>query len=425
MSEKLKQNSETSNSSKWDSLTEYPEENIPRDPDFPRDPEFEDDPRQYTEEELMADPAKRYHVNPKDFPILSAQSERFVDGDRIRSRTYNVNKSLGIHIAHTADLITEISGESEEEPAYDHVIYLDKSARPVSWLVNIFWDDFSDKKRPAHSYLAIDRADWFTEVGMDTSDDGRYRSDSDGHTRGDKATFEDFKKHADKLPPETFAAVRALFIPEGIESEDPKTIMETPTPLDGKRILIVDEVGRTGATQKIAQYLVERALRSSDSNIPRAKVDTTTYWDSGVIIAKNGESDMASSPVWYQTDIEYGRGIGDRDPEYFEERYEQDPSPKNRARRLGAKVLGRPLNLAEEPGQLSRGLAKEFKKMHEEYRAGHILMRHPAKYDQEKWIEKLEGQGIVFVAQDRFDSRPIPKNAYSKISSDQNALDQS
>ena len=31
---------------------------------------FSEDPNQYSEEELMSDPAKRFHVNPKNFPIF-------------------------------------------------------------------------------------------------------------------------------------------------------------------------------------------------------------------------------------------------------------------------------------------------------------------------------------------------------------------
>ena len=47
---------------------------------------FPEDPDQYSEEELMSDPAKRYHVNPEDFPIFSRQAEMGPDwGDSAKT----------------------------------------------------------------------------------------------------------------------------------------------------------------------------------------------------------------------------------------------------------------------------------------------------------------------------------------------------
>jgi len=68
------------------------------------------------------------------------------------------------------------------------------------------------------------------------------------------------------------AAIRSLFIEGGIENEDPDEIMRTPTILDGKRLLIVDEVSRTGATLSIAEFLFRAA-------IPEAShVEGTYFW---------------------------------------------------------------------------------------------------------------------------------------------------
>ena len=111
---------------------------------------FPEDPNQYTEEELLADPAKRFRVNPEDFPIFSLQAElgpKWGDGAETRA----LDDTVGRFVTCTADTIAILTGEdnglspSLEIPAADHVIYLDKSARPVSWLVSSFWSAFTDK----------------------------------------------------------------------------------------------------------------------------------------------------------------------------------------------------------------------------------------------------------------------------------------
>lgn len=91
-------------------------------------------------------------------------------------------------------------------------------------------------KRPRHTYVNIDRSPWFRKVGIDVSDDGRQKSN------GELATYSDFISHKDNLTNMHLAAIRSLFIEGGIETEDPDEIMNTPTILDGKRLLIVDEV---------------------------------------------------------------------------------------------------------------------------------------------------------------------------------------
>ena len=403
MHEKL--SSKSAATSSWDSLKEpqttkdleHPEPQT-EDLEHP-EPRFPEDPRQYSEAELMEDPAKRYHVNPDDFPIFRTQGEKKVYGGP--SLEQNLDATMSRYVTNTADTIATIAGESQEGgPKYDHIIYLDKSARPVSWLVNTFWGDFTEKERPPHSYLSIDRADWFKKVGIDTDNDGRMI----GGDRS-KITFENFRDKADALPPEIFAQLRALYIEGGIDTEDPSEIMKLPATLDGKRILIVDEVSRTGSTREIAKYLVSHAFKG-------AYVQTTTFWDPGVVIGKD-ESDIASSPVWYDPKSEFGRGIGPKNPEHYKRKYEAHPNPKNRAQRFGAILLATPLNLAEEPGQPSRELMREIKTMHQEYQEGHILMTHPKAYSESKWIDKLESQGIQFVPPGR--NGHTPKNAYVSV----------
>ena len=65
--------------------------------------------------------------------------------------------------------VKDLTGESGKLPKTDVAIYLDKSARPVSWLVEEFWDDATKMPRPRTEYLAIDRKFWFEFFGLDLS----------------------------------------------------------------------------------------------------------------------------------------------------------------------------------------------------------------------------------------------------------------
>ncbi len=373
-------------------------------------PRFPEDPVQYTEAELKADPAKRYHVNPEDFPIFSQQSELGPNwGDK--ARTLPLDETMGRFVTATADTIAVIAGEDcgfrgEKIPAADHVIYLDKSARPVSWLVNTFWNSFSEKERPKHSYLAIDRKEWFarTDTPIEANE---YIRDGDGSSR--VATFGDFRK--ENVTREDLARIRALYIPGGIETEDVEEIMNTPTGLEGKNITIVDEVSRSGSTLAIAKYLVSQAIPEASS------VNGYTFWEAG--FQKHPYSDerqMRGVPVWYDAHTHVGRGIGDVNEASFAKRYEEHQNPKTRAQKFGAFVLGEFINLAEEPGNRSRQLAKEIKTMRKEWDAGHIIMPMPSHYDDEKWQEHTMEQGVQFVPPD--EHRPAPKNSYLAVMDD-------
>lgn len=370
---------------------------------------FPEDPNQYSEEELLSDPAKRFHVNPIDFPIFSSQAEMGANwGDK--AETLSTDETMGRFVKSTADCIAVISGEDEgflqdeKIPAADHVIYLDKSARPVSWLNNVFWDAFTDKPRPEHSYLAIDRMEWFARTDTPVDSSG-YIKDTDGRS-SHVAHFEDFLK--ENVSAEDIARIRALYIPNGIENEDIDKIMNTPTSLEGKNITIIDEVGRSGSTLNIAKYLVSLAIPEA------ASVNGYTFWNAGFQTGPNGEHQMRSVPVWYDAASRIGRGIGDVNEDFFTRRYEQYPTPKTRAQKFGSIVLGEFLNLSQEPGNRSRQLAKEIKDMREEWDNGHIIMPRPDHYNAVKWMSRLEEQGVQFVPE-----KPnMPRNAYLKIMKD-------
>ena len=67
----------------------------------------------------------------------------------------------------TKDTIKDLAGESGKLPRTDVAIYLDKSARPVSWFVDEFWEDVTDLPKPETEHLAIDRKVWFERFDVE------------------------------------------------------------------------------------------------------------------------------------------------------------------------------------------------------------------------------------------------------------------
>lgn len=370
--------------------------------------------QQYAEKKEQQTLRERFSVNPDDYPIFKRQEGRRYDKllREDRERRLNIDETLGLMVGATASTIVAINGEDHDNPPSDHVIYLDKSARPVSWLVDEFWNDFSDRKQPEESFLAIDRRYWFKMVGLDINKN-EYITDQSGERR--VATSTDFWRGFKALPDDRqndfLARIRSLYIEGGIEKEDPETIMATPTKLDGKNLMIIDEVSRSGATLDIAVGLLRRA-------IPKLKnVGRHVFWSDNSKQTDSGETQMGMTPVWYPHDHSdwRGRGVKDINPEYYRVQYDNNPNNKTRAEYYGSIVLGEPLLRKEdEPGQLSWKLKDEMIKMHQDYTDGHILPNFP-EYDTkvfDKMYDKLSDLGVEFVPDP--DSKRNP-NSYNNL----------
>ena len=363
-------------------------------------------------------PETRFSVDPENFSILKNQAgrrDRFGNG-RFSTETLSINETLGLMVGRTAETIAVLTGDDPKIPAADHVIYLDKSARPVSWMVDSFWKDFTDKKRPENSYLAIDRKKWFERAGVKLLP-SEYVEEPDGSSRPARASDFDIEK----IPRETLARIRSLYIEGGIEDEDVEKIMSSPTVLDGKNIIIIDEVSRSGSTLGIAEMLISAA-------IPEAKsVNGHVFWSDNSSKTSSGETQMGSTPAWYPHDKSdwRGRGVKNINPEYFERVYEENPTPKNRANRFGALVLGEPLeDPADEPGQLSWKLKSDIDRMHEEYERGHILPNLPTgsliggEVD-DKICDFLEELGVEFAQPS---DAKAPEKSYPRLLEKRNQL---
>lgn len=353
---------------------------------------------------------EKYVHKPEEFPILKEQTHKILKNGAIVNEKININENLINYLQDTARLISEIDGSLDNKKPYDHIVYLDKSARPVSWLVNMFWDDFSYANesgerivRPHHSYINIDRAPWFRNVGIEVTDDGRQTAG------GELATYWDFCNNIGNLENRHIAEIRALYIKGGIDAEDAEWVLDQPSILDGKRVLIVDEVSRTGATLKIAEKIFQLAFPNAE------EIVGTYFWHPHEPGLKLGNEDVLTSlPVWYDPNTYYGRGIGGLDKRYYRSLYEKYQSMRDQYPNIDLKkfktyafasgVYSTPLldddgkKLSLENEELTRALTRDLRRLHDEYRNGHIFFVPPFEWAFSERFEKaIEAQGVLTI----------------------------
>jgi len=165
-----------------------------------------------------------------------------------------------MHYVHlTDDLIERMDGSNEHYPKPDYVIFLDKSARPVNWMVQSLWDTLAAKdadgntpERPQSLFVNIDAR--------------RRRGESEND----------------------MADLRALFT---VDEPRPGTeTMDQETLLDGKNVLIVDEISVSGDTLSYADKLLRRAYPSANFG--------TFAWMNGSPKKVGGRE--TNNPRWYE-----------------------------------------------------------------------------------------------------------------------------
>lgn len=173
------------------------------------------------------------------------------------------------------------------------VVFLDKSARPVAWLVRDLWKTLAPEpgstevpKQPDFKFLNIDRNQWKGQ--LDPNGAGVY--------------------NPDLLTDQQIWGLRSIFNPNHDGAFDAQN------ELDDQTIMIVDEVRASGATLDIAQAIIAKAF-------PGSKV-FGVHWMGGTT-EKAGARGNADLPIWYRDDsidakLTVGRGIGNRvDPQYI------------------------------------------------------------------------------------------------------------
>jgi hypothetical protein len=287
-----------------------------------------------------------------------------------------------------------LDGERRFESPVDGAIYLDKSARPVRALVHNLWNDMSESPEPVASFLNIDKENWIYAMGFTPSE---FRN----------SHLPTHSIDIDKIDPDYLlmqtARIRSLYL-QDIDMEGAETLLDAvtngnqptealsslwdfPTKVDGKHIAIVDEVKSSGATLKIADQLLQRAL-------PEAKLEPLYFQTTPVLkydFYDESRDEMVSKiadaekPLWYMEGRAEGRGgIYDPLPEYSQNSH-------NRQQRIGKFVLSTPYRLAyNDPDSLGRAFRNDFKKLAQRFREGKVVDYLPATDDTDAYKTKIE-----------------------------------
>ncbi len=131
---------------------------------------------EYSDDELGGNLLETEQDYMKAFPYFHQQELKPKSyNHQSSSYTYDWNNfwsyrdTVNTYRTKTAETIKTLAGENEKMPKTDLAVYLDKSARPIKWFVDEFWDAFSNKPKPDSAHLAIDRKSWFEYFGIELS----------------------------------------------------------------------------------------------------------------------------------------------------------------------------------------------------------------------------------------------------------------
>ena len=253
------------------------------------------------------------------------------------------------YIRLLANLLDDIYSREKANPEDLVFMFLDKSARPLSWMMRQLWDDIAPQldgeatgvvstvPLPEMKYINIDRLHWRNLKNSEMQDSG-HKPVTDGHVQG----------------------IRSIFEAGG-------------QTLDGKNIVIIDEQSESGDTLLIAKKLFRHAY-------PQSQVSGYAWVTHPSHIDADGRKkyDIKLIPAWYplkdmmmeHTTIT-GRGVFD--PISYSDRSERFRSrfPAESSRFLGTPPKVR-IGDSISSDQASLTLRREIAQMAMDFREGDI-----------------------------------------------------
>jgi len=235
------------------------------------------------------------------------------------------------YVRYTERLISQVTDDGT-----DTVVFLDKSARPVAWMMRELWPMLGIDQggepvdMPQIRFANIDREQWEAVVG---------RSE-------DKDIGIDMRR----IHPDTVDSLRGLFAVRNMDHDE--YAHDEPTQFDDKKVLVVDEVKSSGDTLVMADALFSMAF-------PEAEVKSA-YWMPPVVknsrTSRGGVRVNADLPIWYDKNSVEGRAVADRDKN-------SSLSSSSMRQRRGAMFLSARFNQVDQLGMQLRNeihqLAKE------------------------------------------------------------------
>ena len=222
--------------------------------------------------------------DPFEYQLLVPDPQR----EHAHTSLQTTEELLEDYVGRLNPLIDRIAG-SEDEPGYDTIMFLDKSARPLYWMLKEFWpymapqerdpdtDELKTKPMPEVKFVNIDRLSWRRDPNQEIEEGG-----------------------ARDVTPTDLRGLRAVFTLRGQE----KSV------LDGKRILIIDEQSESGDTLRAALNLFSGAF-------PDSEFDAMAWINHKFTVNKKGDKvyEVLQIPIWYpikdenQLHKDTGRGV--------------------------------------------------------------------------------------------------------------------
>lgn len=233
--------------------------------------------------EQTVDNLKPPHIQTTLFEVGSP-AERI-----LAERDYNLLESPELRTQYVA--LTERLIAGAVYGSIEELVFLDKSARPVAWLVRELWpllgiDDNGDHvPMPNMRFVNIDREQWGPIVGRSEDREGGI--------------------DVSKIHPSVINDLRTIF-------RDHTSATQGKTCFDQKNVMIVDEVKASGDTLSIARGIFSLAF-------PEAQLVDSAYWMTPLIETQPGGARVNMDlPIWYQEINPHGRGVADRNEKLSE-----------------------------------------------------------------------------------------------------------
>ena len=274
--------------------------------------------------------------------------------DQLKTEYVRLTDNLVNTITNGVNVLNPNTGETERKPI-DFIVWLDKSARPVSWLTKELWpqlgvdEEGNDVTMPAFRFVNIDREQWTSEV--------------DPNNVG--------KTYVDELSPTIIRSLRSIFLSNPSDRPDSldESIDDAPTQFDGKTVMIIDEVRSSGRTLDYATSFFKRAFPEGSF--------VGDYWMSGMT-TKGEAVGNADIPVWYSDETSKGRGVNNRN-------IDLSLKSKNRTQRLGARFLS---TAFKDDDPLSVQLREEFHQLSIDLHVGKVLYEPSWERDEVDYFKR-------------------------------------
>lgn len=301
-------------------------------------------------------------LHPTPTPDIPRDFERVRSPERVEYEQLSNPELRYKYVKFTEGLIARAIAEES-----DALVFLDKSARPVAWLMKALWptlgfSGFDEQGKPipaampAIKFANIDREQWAVAMGRSEGRDGK------GIT-------------LEGVHPDTIDSLTGLFATRNM-SEHEYVSEEDTTLFDHKNVLIIDEVMTSGDTLTMATKLFERAF--PDANSIRG-----TYWmtPEKKYDTKSGGTRNADLPIWYNRHSPYGRLVANRDD------YKSGQSVSMRQRR-GAQFLS---TRFDDSDTLGLQLRREMQQLGRDVTEGRMPVTPNSKNrpDDDEFVEKF------------------------------------